>query len=205
MYIRINIFIHFFLLFLESHLCILLTFVWYCRLWRWKFTKADVYTCPAIAANPYARTACGCITESVCCLVWKRIVHKCSSSSSLTKQYLGSGCKVPVCTNNGDIRVSSATQAYIPDDLQLKELFKGRSPMVNFSWHPNPSDPQIPLDSLFSIYNHLGVRNISQALTKTEISMQQRISWQKLKFGEGILGMALCRVCECRIFSIIRT
>lgn len=117
------------------------------------------------------------------------------SSSSLTKQYLGSGCKVPVCTNNGDIRVSSASQAYIPDDLQLKELFKGRSSMVNFTWHPNPSDPQIPLDSLFSIYNHLGVRNISQAVTKTEISMQQRIPWQKLKPGEGILGMGFYRVC----------
>jgi sacsin len=98
-----------------------------------------------------------------------------------------------VCTNNGDIGVSSPGQAYVPDDLQLKELFKGRSPMVNFTWHPNPTDPEIPLDLLFSIYNRLGIRNISQAVIKTEICMQQRMSLQKS--GEGMFGMGLYRIC----------
>lgn len=66
--------------------------------------------------------------------------------------------------------------------------------MVNFTWHPDPSETQIPLDSLFSIYNDLGVRNISRAVKKTEISMPQMMSLQKLQPGEGILGMVLYKM-----------
>lgn len=134
------------------------------------------------------------ISESECCLVWKHIVENWSSSRFLIKQCLGSSCKVPVITNHGDIRVSSPDQAYVPDDLQLKDLFQGGSSLVNFTWHPDPSETQIPLDSLFSIYNDLGVRNISRAVKKTEISMPQMMSLKKLPPREGILGMGLYKM-----------
>lgn len=78
------------------------------------------------------------------------------------KQCLGRGpLKLPVYTSIGDIQLSAPKGTFIPDDLKLKEMFKGTCASPIFAWHPNPSDPKIPLYSLFSIYIHLGARNIS--------------------------------------------
>ena len=60
-----------------------------------------------------------------------------------------------------------------------------------FAWHPNPSDPEIPLDTLFSIYIHLGAQNISQATVKTDISVPNNISLQKIPTGKGMVKIGL--------------
>jgi hypothetical protein len=135
------------------------------------------------------------ILKSECCLVWKHIVQNWSCSSLHIKQYLETSglCKVPVCTDNGDIHLCSRDKAFVPDDLQLKELFKG-SARINFTWQPNPFIPEIPLDLLFSIYNHIGVKNLSQAVSRNEISAPENMPLEKLAQGEGVLGMRLYKI-----------
>jgi len=64
----------------------------------------------------------------------------------------------------------------------------GSSASPKFAWHPNPSDPRIPLDSLLSIYIHFGARNISQETQKVDISLQ------KISAGKGMVGVRLSRV-----------
>lgn len=89
----------------------------------------------------------------------------------------------------------------------MKELFKRGLFMVNFTWHSNPFGPKIHLDILFSIYNDLGVQNISHVIEKTEISMPQKIPFQKIQLEEEILGMGViqnnyCISCKA-IFQIV--
>jgi hypothetical protein len=88
-------------------------------------------------------------------------------------------------TSTRDIQLSALDETFILDDLQLKELFVRASTRPTFAWNPNPSDPEIPLDSLFSTYIHLGARNISQATQKVEISVLNNISLRKIPAGGG--------------------
>ena len=64
--------------------------------------------------------------------------------------------KLPAYTSSRDIRLGAPNETFIPDDLKLNKLFMGSSASPKFAWHPNPSNPRIPLDSLISIYIHLG-------------------------------------------------
>ena len=103
------------------------------------------------------------ILKSKCCLVWKHIIQKWSSSSLNIKQYLviNGFCKVPVCTDNGDIHLCRRDKAFVPDDLQLKDLFKRGSARLNFTWKSNPSNAEIPFGCV--VFNW--VKNIWQAIS----------------------------------------
>jgi hypothetical protein len=118
-----------------------------------------------------------------------------TNSSEKIKRCLGRGpLKLPAYTSIGDIQLSAPNETFIPDDLKLKELFMGASARPKFAWHPNPSDPKIPLDSLFSIYIHLGAQNISQATQKVDISCSNNISLRKIPAGEGMVRIGLYRI-----------
>jgi hypothetical protein len=98
-----------------------------------------------------------------CCSVWRIFLKHWTKLSDKIKQHLGRGpLKLLDYTSIGDIQPSALNETFIPNDLKLKELFMGAY-ASRFAWHPNLSDPNIPLDSLFSIYIHLGPWNISQA------------------------------------------
>jgi len=73
----------------------------------------------------------------------------------------------------------------------LKELFNGGSTRLNFTSQSIPSDPEIPLDLFFLIYNHLGVKNISQVVSRIEVSAPENMILEKLTLGKEILGMGL--------------
>ena len=73
----------------------------------------------------------------------------------------------------------------------MKELFKGDSTILNFTWKSIQFDPEIPLDLLFSIYNHFGVKNISQAVSRIEVSTPENVTLENLTPGKGIMGMGL--------------
>ncbi|GLJ45921.1 hypothetical protein SUGI_0966850 [Cryptomeria japonica] len=132
------------------------------------------------------------VTECECCSVWRNIVKHWTQSPSAIKGKLGKqGLKFPAHTSGGDIQLCSPNETFIPDDLLLKELFRKVSTEIKYAWHPNPSDPEIPLDFLFSIYESLGARKISQAVEKKEVSVSSGISLCKLQAGESLFGKGL--------------
>ena len=70
----------------------------------------------------------------------------------------------------------------------------GASTSPNFAWNPNPSDPKIPLDSLFPIYIHLGANIISQATENVDIYVLNNIGLQNITVGTGMVIIGASRV-----------
>ena len=92
------------------------------------------------------------VTEWECCLVWRNMLKQWSLSPSDIKGKLGKqGLKIPSHTSDGHIQLSAPNETFIPDDLTLTHLFKTSSTKIKFVWYPNPSHPEIPLNSLFSM------------------------------------------------------
>ncbi|GLJ45914.1 hypothetical protein SUGI_0966750 [Cryptomeria japonica] len=132
------------------------------------------------------------VTEPECCSVWRNILKHWSESPSTIKRLLRKqGLKFPAHTSSGHIQVCAPNETFIPDDLSLKELFKEASTKVKFAWHPNPSDPKIPLDLLFSMYESLGARKLSEAVEKKEASVSSDNYLHRLQAGEGLFRKGL--------------
>ena len=71
--------------------------------------------------------------------------------------------------------------------MKLKYFFMGAFASPKFAWNPNPSDPKIPLDSLFPMYIHIGAKIISQAIEKVDIYVSNNIGLQKILAGKGMV------------------
>lgn len=135
------------------------------------------------------------VSAGQCCSIWRNILKHWTSSSEKIKRCLRKGpLRLPAYTSIEDIQLSAPNETFIPDDLKLKELFMRASASPKFAWHPNPSDPEIPLDSLFSTYIHLGAQNISQATEKADISVSSNISLRKIPAGKGMVKVGLYRI-----------
>ncbi|GLJ45924.1 hypothetical protein SUGI_0966880 [Cryptomeria japonica] len=132
------------------------------------------------------------VTEQECCSVWRNILKYWSQSSSARKGKLGKQVlKFPAHRSGGHIQLCVPSETFIPDDLSLTELFRKSSTKIKFAWYPNPSDPKIPLDSLFSMYESLGAQKISQAVEKKELSVSCDNTLHKLKAGKGLFRKGL--------------
>ncbi|KAH9328704.1 hypothetical protein KI387_000812, partial [Taxus chinensis] len=135
------------------------------------------------------------VTGQECCSVWRNFLMHWSKYSSTIRLHLGTdSLKLPTCTNNGQIELCAPNETFVPDDLRLKELFQIESSRTKFAWYPNPSDPQIQLDLLFSIYNSLGARNISQGVEKNEVSVSKDNVLHKLRLGKRLFKKGLYRI-----------
>ena len=62
----------------------------------------------------------------------------------------------------------------------------GASASPKFALNPNPY-PNIPLDSLFPIYIHLGAKIISQATKKVDIYVSNNIGLENILAGKGMV------------------
>eukprot|EP01018_Ginkgo_biloba_P017680 Gb_37162 [translate_table: standard] len=162
-------------------------------------------TCLGVSLHPRLEDYCNLwmdwvssnhqVTKDECCSVWRKIVkHWKNSSARIERHIKRPGLRLPAFTNRGDIQLSTPNETFIPDDLQLRELFKRASIRPKFAWHPDPSDPEIPLDLLFSIFNRLGVRNISESVEKLEVSVPNDLSLRKLRAGVGMFGVGLYKI-----------
>ncbi|GLJ45857.1 hypothetical protein SUGI_0965460 [Cryptomeria japonica] len=133
------------------------------------------------------------VAETECFSVWKGILKYWLLSPSKVEAIMRvKGLKFPTENTSGQfLKLNAATDVVVPDDLKLTALFKGTCARNIFAWHPNPSNNEIPVQSLFSLYNSLGVKNMSEAVTKNEISISSDTSLLKLQSGEGIFGYGL--------------
>ncbi|GLJ45856.1 hypothetical protein SUGI_0965420 [Cryptomeria japonica] len=103
--------------------------------------------------------------------------------------------KFPSQEKNGDfIKLGASTEVFVPDDLKLTALFKRSSARSIFAWHPIPSNSEIPIKSLFSLYNSLGVKNISEVVQRNEVSISNDASLHKLQKWEGLFRKGLYRI-----------
>ncbi|GLJ45858.1 hypothetical protein SUGI_0965480 [Cryptomeria japonica] len=136
------------------------------------------------------------VAETECISVWKGILKYWLISPSEVETIMGSkGLKFPTQKRNGDLfKLNPPSDVFVPDDLELTALFKRTSARSIFAWHPNPSDFEIPLHFLFSLYNSLGVKNISEVAQKNEVSISNDASLRKLQRGEGFFRGGLYRI-----------
>ncbi|KAF7067057.1 hypothetical protein CFC21_072976 [Triticum aestivum] len=102
----------------------------------------------------------GEISVTNCSAFWQFIARNWSKNT----EKLLSGCvKVPVCTD-GKIILSPKEDAFIPDDLLLKDLFDSLPRQSIFIWYP----PSVSRARLNNIYGSIGVQAVSKAIEKSD-------------------------------------
>ncbi|KAG6672485.1 hypothetical protein I3842_16G059500 [Carya illinoinensis] len=68
--------------------------------------------------------------------------------------------KLPVASDSDVIFLSNKHDAFIANDLQLKDLFEQVFPRPIFVWYPERSSPSLPRTKLLEIYKKIGVQTI---------------------------------------------
>ncbi|KAG6624971.1 hypothetical protein CIPAW_16G063400 [Carya illinoinensis] len=66
--------------------------------------------------------------------------------------------KLPVASDSDVIFLSNKHDAFIANDLQLKDLFEQVFPRPIFVWYPERSSPSLPRTKLLEIYKKIGVQ-----------------------------------------------
>ncbi|KAL5717413.1 hypothetical protein ACHQM5_010418 [Ranunculus cassubicifolius] len=110
----------------------------------------------------------GCqLTTAECCAFWVCMVKQLNSK---TKSLLADMVKLPVYTGSDIVHLFKKQDVYIPDDLLLMDMFEKASPNPIFVWYPQPSLPSLPRTKLLEVYSNIGVRPISESVTKIDSS-----------------------------------
>ncbi|CAL5375334.1 unnamed protein product [Camellia sinensis] len=82
------------------------------------------------------------LSHRECCAFWKFImVHWSSKTEKTVAENL---LKLPVFSGSDEILLVDKRDAFIADDLQLKDLFEQSSSNPLFVWYPQPSLPLLP-------------------------------------------------------------
>ncbi|XP_058103015.1 uncharacterized protein LOC131246676 isoform X3 [Magnolia sinica] len=113
-----------------------------------------------------------------CCSFWAFVAKH--WNSKLEKLLLSSILKVPVKMASEGIHLVDKRDAFIPDDLQLKDIFEEASQEPIFVWYPQSSWPSLSRDKLNKIYSSIGVRTISESVIKDEDSASNMPEFKKL-------------------------
>ncbi|XP_059644204.1 uncharacterized protein LOC132285978 [Cornus florida] len=145
----------------------------YCKLWKvWESTGHNV---------SYAE----------CCAFWGYVIKHWSSKTekSLAENLL----KLPVSSGPEGILLFDKRDVFIANDLQLKDLFEQSSSRPLFVWFPQPSLPSLPRSKLLEIYNEIGVRTISEAVTK-ELSVVDGLEMKQVNPSDVLIGKGLFRL-----------
>ncbi|KAL6972990.1 hypothetical protein U1Q18_027164 [Sarracenia purpurea var. burkii] len=150
----------------------------YCKLWKaWECTRQQ-------------------LSHDECCAFWQFVLKHWSSRTekTLAEQLT----KLPVISGSGEILLVERDDAFIADDLQLKELFNQSSSKPLFVWYPRPTLPSLPCFKLLEIYSKIGVRNISETVRKEEVSSiimdgagLNELNPREIFIGKGLLMLIL--------------
>ncbi|XVF49549.1 hypothetical protein PTKIN_Ptkin04bG0021600 [Pterospermum kingtungense] len=131
------------------------------------------------------------LSRDECCAFWRfAIQQKGSKKEQILSESL---VKVPVEGSDGIILVEKK-DVFIADDLQLKDLFVQSSSRPLFVWYPQPSLPSLPRSMLFELYTKLGVRMISEAVQKKELSLTNGSELKQVNVGDVMIGKELVRL-----------
>ncbi|KAL6972989.1 hypothetical protein U1Q18_027163 [Sarracenia purpurea var. burkii] len=150
----------------------------YCKLWKaWECTRQR-------------------LSHDECCAFWQFVLKHWSlrTEKTLAEQLT----KLPVISGSGEILLVERDDAFIADDLQLKELFHQCSSKPLFVWYPRPTLPSLPCFKLLEIYSKIGVRNISETVRKEEVSSiimdgagLNELNPREIFIGKGLLMLIL--------------
>ncbi|KAF7003885.1 LOW QUALITY PROTEIN: hypothetical protein CFC21_019161 [Triticum aestivum] len=126
------------------------------------------------------------LSAADCSAFWQFIAKNWSKN---TEKLLSACVKVPVCTD-GTILLSKKEDAFIPDDLLLKDLFDKLPNRSLFIWYSSSSLPSMSRAKLNNIYGSIGVQAISKAVGKNDSLALENVSPTKAARGKVInVGM----------------
>ncbi|KAJ8629753.1 hypothetical protein MRB53_023076 [Persea americana] len=144
------------------------------------------------------------ITMHECCSFWKYICNIWYLYGGESR--LESITKLPAKTTDDEVRLIDKTDLFIPDDLQLEQLFAEASANPLFVWCPRPCMPTICMSTLYRIYSSLGVRKLSESV---EEGVDFSIDYSLLKvvprtglIGKGLVRLVLCFFASCSHFPL---
>ncbi|KAJ4850146.1 hypothetical protein Tsubulata_000626 [Turnera subulata] len=135
----------------------------------------------------------GCqLSNAQCYAFWRCVLAHWNSKTE--KRLAGEIKKVPVSTGSGDIVLVNKTDAFIADDLLIKEIFSKSSSRPIFVWFPQPSLPSLTHSSLVEVYSKIGVRRISESVQKEEVSLADGVKLEQLNPRKHFLQKGLVRL-----------
>ncbi|XP_077227223.1 uncharacterized protein LOC143860448 isoform X2 [Tasmannia lanceolata] len=102
--------------------------------------------------------------------------------------------KLPVGSASGEILLLDKQDVFIPDDLQLKDLFEKASPEPIFVWYPEPSPPSMSQSKLYDIYRSIGVKTISEVVKKDDSPILNDLEFKNVNQSGAYIGRGLLRI-----------
>ncbi|PQQ17194.1 uncharacterized protein Pyn_20832 [Prunus yedoensis var. nudiflora] len=145
----------------------------YCELWKvWETSETG-------------------LSQDQCCKFWRYVSKNWNAKTE--KALPEALVKVPVNSGSDEIFLLDKRDVFLPDDLQLKDLFEQSSPDPVFVWYPQPSLPDLPRTTLLEMYRKIGVRSISESVQKEELSLENGVDQQVIA-KEKLIGKALLRL-----------
>ncbi|CAN6381348.1 unnamed protein product [Urochloa humidicola] len=135
---------------------------------------------------------CTCfeLTPVSCSLFWEFIGNRWSATTA--KLLSGSVTRVPVLSG-GSIILRAVEDVFVPDDLLLKHLFDQFSLDPIFVWYPDGLSFR-SRSKIDTIYQSLGVRAISRAVTKDESCILNMNSCQVVESRDAMVAPGLLRI-----------
>ncbi|RCV38302.1 hypothetical protein SETIT_8G131500v2 [Setaria italica] len=135
---------------------------------------------------------CTCfeLTPASCSFFWE-FIGNCWNATT-AKLLSGSVTRVPVLSG-GKIILQEVEDVFVPDDLVLKHLFDQFSSEPIFIWYPAGLSfrSRAQMDT---IYQSLGVRAISKAVTKDETCMLNMNTCQVVEMKDAMVTPGLLRI-----------
>ncbi|XP_047306317.1 uncharacterized protein LOC124909709 [Impatiens glandulifera] len=104
------------------------------------------------------------LSHEECYAFWRVIFENwtLNTEKTLTNELV----KLPVYSGLSDIMLCGKEDVFIADDLELKDLFQRTCSKPLFVWYPETRTSSLPSEKLLEIYRKIGVRTISESMTK---------------------------------------
>ncbi|KAL3512559.1 hypothetical protein ACH5RR_025276 [Cinchona calisaya] len=145
----------------------------YCKLWKlWEDSNCK-------------------LTKADCCAFWGFIVKQWSSKTK--EVLLEKLSKVPVYSGSDGVVLFDKHDVFIADDLYLKDHFEKFSSRPLFVWYPQPSLQYLPKAKLLEIYPQIGVRTLSESVTK-EFSVLDGVPLEEVNPKEIFISRGLFKL-----------
>ncbi|XP_044491888.1 uncharacterized protein LOC123215739 [Mangifera indica] len=125
------------------------------------------------------------LSKDECCAFWRCVVGWSPGKHKLLADSL---LKVPVDSGSDGILLLNKRDAFIPDDLQLKDSFEKSSRSL-FVWCPQSSSHSLPRTKLLEVYRNLGVRTISESVQREELSVEDGVELKQVNPSD----VSICR------------
>ncbi|KAI4317520.1 hypothetical protein L6164_025382 [Bauhinia variegata] len=129
------------------------------------------------------------ISHDECCKFWAFVLQHWSQKTE--KKLADRLMKLPVPSGPNEILLLNKDDVFIADNLSLKTLFEDENVFI---WYPQQSLPSLPRSELLDIYRKIGVRNISESVSKEETSLLVGFQLRRLDPRDSVIGKGLVKL-----------